>query len=480
MSGTASLGRRPGSAPPHELVVVGGGISGLALAHFARLERGVEKLLVLEAESRPGGKVQTEWIDGYCCEWGPQGFLDNVQDTLDLACQLGLSDQLVRAADESGDRFIARGGRLRRVPLSPPAFLTSGVLTLPGRLRVLLEPFQARGPVDESVFDFAARRIGVEAASVLVDAMVTGVYAGDSRRLSLPATFPRMREMESRHGSLVKAMLAKARERRRARAEGRDVARPAGPAGPGGTLATFRLGMQQLTDVLAASLGERVRTSAAVERIEKGDAGFVLQLAGGDRVEARTVALAVPPAPAARMLRGLVAPEAVGALEAIPAVRVAVVMTGYRSKQPFRTATRGFGFLVPAVEKRRALGTIFCDATFPAQVPAGCTLLRTLLGGARDGEVLDLSDAELLAVVRRDLADYLGGDPRPDFVHVIRHDYAIPQYTLGHLERLAAIDRALDAVPGLMLTGNGFRGIALNSCVAEARALASRLARTSP
>ncbi len=480
MSGAEAGARSPGSVRPHDLVIVGGGISGLALAHFARREAGIGNLLVLEAEPRPGGKVQTEWIDGYCCEWGPQGFLDNVQDTLDLANQLGLSDQLVRAADASSDRFIARGGKLRRVPLSPPAFLTSDVLTLPGRLRVLLEPFQARGPAEESVFDFAARRIGVEAASVLVDAMVTGVYAGDSRRLSLPATFPRMREMESLHGSLVKAMLAKARERRRAHAEGRNVPREAGPAGPGGTLTTFRLGMQQLTDALAASLGERVRTSAAVERIERTASGLLVHIAAGGRVEARKVALAVPPAPGARMLRGLVAAEAVGALEAIPAVRVAVVMTGYRAPQPFRTATRGFGFLVPATEKRRVLGTIFCDATFPAQAPPGCTLLRTLLGGARDGDVLALSDSELLAAVRRDLAGYLGGDPQPDFAHVIRHSYAIPQYTLGHLKRLADIDGALGAVPGLMLTGNGLRGIALNSCVAEARALASRLAHDSP
>lgn len=479
MSGGRPAVGGPQPSGPHDLVIVGGGISGLALAHFARREAGIEDLVVLEAESRPGGKVQTEWIDGYCCEWGPQGFLDNVQDTLDLADQLGLGPDLVRASDASSDRFIARGGRLRRVPLSPPAFLTSGVLTLPGRLRVLLEPFQARGPAEESVFDFAARRIGAEAASVLVDAMVTGVYAGDPHRLSLPATFPRMREMESVHGSLVKAMLAKARDRRRARAQGREAPPAAGPAGPGGTLTTFRLGMQQLTDTLAASLGGRVRTSASVERIETSELGFVVHSGASERIEARSVALAVPPAPAARLLRGLLAEHAIAALEAIPAVKVAVVMTGYGTARPFATATRGFGFLVPAVERRRVLGTIFCDATFPGQAPPGRTLLRTLLGGARDGEVLDLTDSDLLSVVRRDLADYLGGDPEPEFVHVIRHSYAIPQYTLGHLERLAAIDTALAAVPGLVLTGNGLRGIALNSCVAEARALAARIARTA-
>ncbi len=238
-----------------ELVVVGGGISGLALAHYARRLAGIEPL-VLEADSRPGGKVQTEWIDGCCCEWGPQGFLDNVPETLELADQLGLTGELVRADVASADRFIVRDGELRRVPLSPPAFLTSNILTLGGRLRVLLEPFQPRGPEEETVFAFASRRIGREAAEVLVDAMVTGVYAGDSTRLSLPSTFPRMREMEATHGSLVKAMLAKLKERRRRRAAGEAPPSGAGPAGPGGTLTTFRLGMQQLTDVLAASLAD--------------------------------------------------------------------------------------------------------------------------------------------------------------------------------------------------------------------------------
>ena len=196
----------------HDLVICGGGISGLALAHFARRE-GLEDVVVLEAEPRPGGKVQTDWVDGWCCEWGPQGFLDNVPDTLELVEQAGLSGELVRAGDAAGDRFIMRRGRLRRVPLTPPSFLASDVLPLSGKLRLLLEPFMGKGAEEESVLDFASRRIGRQAATVLVDAMVTGVYAGDPARLSLPATFPKMRAMESAHGSLTRAMIARRRWR---------------------------------------------------------------------------------------------------------------------------------------------------------------------------------------------------------------------------------------------------------------------------
>lgn len=461
-----------------ELVVVGGGISGLALAHYARRLAGIEPL-VLEADARPGGKVQTEWIDGCCCEWGPQGFLDNVPETLELADQLGLTGELVRADGASADRFIVRDGELRRVPLSPPAFLTSSILTLGGRLRVLLEPFQPRGPEEETVFAFAARRIGREAAEVLVDAMVTGVYAGDSTRLSLPSTFPRMREMEATHGSLVKAMLAKLKERRRRRAAGEAQPSGAGPAGPGGTLTTFRLGMQQLTDVLAASLASRVRVGCPVDGVGRDGDAFVVRARSGEAIRARRVAVAVPPTVAAGILENLLDPPAVEALRAIPAVRVAVVMTAYRAPRPFAHACRGFGFLVPGRERRRILGTIFCDATFPGQAPEGTTLLRTLLGGARAGELLDLADRDLVELVRRELAGLLGGNPVPSLIHVIRHDYAIPQYTLGHRERLRAIDEAAGRFDGLLVTGNGLRGVALNACVSEARRAAASLVATA-
>ncbi len=459
----------------HDLAVVGAGVSGLTLAYLVARRSSLD-VVVLEREARAGGKLQTDWLDGYCCEWGPQGFLDNVAETLQLVRELGLEGELVRAADEAGDRFIVRDGRLRRVPLSPPAFLRSDVLSWRGRLRVLLEPLQP-GPRagDETVFEFARRRIGLEAAEVLVDAMVTGVFAGDARQLSLPATFPRMREMEATYGSLFRAMLALRRERSRQAAAGVRSPRVGGPAGPGGTLTTFRRGMQQLTDTLAAALAERARTSAAVTRVRRSGAGFLLTLADGEELRARQVVVAVPPATAAALLTEVLDAEALAALREIPSVPVAVVMTGYASPSPFRHPTRGFGFLVPGREHRRILGTIFCSSTFPAQAPAGATLLRTLIGGARAPQLAHLKDKELLALVRQELDVLLGGDPQPDLVHIVRHAEAIPQYTLGHTSRAAAVQRGAAAVPGLYLLGNGYSGVAVNACVAEATRLAEQL-----
>lgn len=468
----ASGGRRETC---HDLAIVGGGVSGLALA-FLLTRRSSLDVVVLEKAARPGGKLQTDWVDGYCCEWGPQGFLDNVDETLALVRELGLEQDVVHAADEAGDRFIERGGRLRRVPLSPPAFLRSDVLSLPGRLRVLLEPFQ---PVprsgDETVFEFARRRIGREAAEVLVDAMVTGVFAGDARQLSLPATFPRMREMEAVHGSLFRAMVALRRERSRQRASG-DPRRPSGgPAGPGGTLTTFRRGMQQLTDTMAFALDSRLRTNCAVTSVRRTEEGFALHLADRGTVHARLLAVAVPPAAAAALLNDVLDAGALAALREIPTIPIAVVMMGYAARRPFRHPTRGFGFLVPGRERRRILGTIFCSSTFPIQAPPDATLLRTLVGGARLPHLARCSDEELVARVRQELDECLGGDPEPDMLHIVRHSEAIPQYTLGHLSRVAAAQRGAAAVTGLHLLGNGYGGVAVNACVAEATRLAERL-----
>ncbi len=464
-----------GAQSVRDLAVVGGGVSGLALAYLITRRSSLD-VVVLEGAPRAGGKLQTDWRDGYCCEWGPQGFLDNVDETLALVRELGLEHDLVRAADEAGDRFIVRDGRLRRVPLSPPAFLRSDVLSLPGRLRVLLEPFQP-GPRagDETVFEFARRRIGAEAAEVLVDAMVTGIFAGDSRQLSLPATFPRMREMEATHGSLFRAMLALRRERSRSSAPETGAGQSGGPAGPGGTLTTFRRGMQQLTDTLAAALAGRVRTSTTVTRVRRTSEGFALELPTGETVFARQLVVAVPPAAAAALLDEVVDAGALAALREIPSIPIAVVMTGYTARRPFRHSTRGFGFLVPGRERRRILGTIFCSSTFPAQAPPQAALLRTLIGGARAPHLARLGDQELISLVRQELDGCLGGNPEPDLVHIVRHSEAIPQYTLGHTSRVAAVRRGAAAVPGLHLLGNGYGGVAVNACIAEATRLAQRL-----
>jgi oxygen-dependent protoporphyrinogen oxidase len=445
------------------IAIIGGGISGLATAAWLEQDHGIRDLVVLEVSGRAGGKVASRWEEGCCLEWGPQGFLDNAPDTLELARIAGLGERLERAGDDSADRFIVRGGRPRPVPLSPPAFLTSGILPLGARLRVLLEAF-APGPPpgDESVRAFAARRIGPVAADVLVDAMVTGVYAGDPSRLSLAATFPRMAAMEREHGSLTRAMLA----RRRSGGGG-------GPAGPGGTLTTFAGGMGELSQALARGLGERLRTQAPARSIQRRPGGFEIALADGT-VECERVVVATPARVSAGLLAGL-APAAVEPLREIPTAPIAMVMTAYDGPLAFGRPVTGFGILVPGREKLGILGTLFCHSIFPGQAPEGWLLLRTMLGGARDPGILELGDDALLARTRSALAKLFGADPEPCRTWIVRHPAGIAQYTLGHLDRVAAAEEAARAA-GLELAGSSYNGVSVNDCIRTARAAAERVA----
>jgi oxygen-dependent protoporphyrinogen oxidase len=451
---------------------VGGGIAGLALGWQLR-RRGVP-VEVLEAAERPGGNIRSEPRGGWLCEWGPNGFLDNEPATLRLVEALGLRPQLAPSSDLARVRWIVRGGRLRELPTKPPRFLTSDVLSPAGRARVLLEWAQParRDAADESVFDFARRRIGREAAEVLVDAMVTGVYAGDSHHLSLQAAFPRMRAMEMEHGGLMKAMMKLRRAARRAGA-----AKPAaggGPMGPPGVLTSFTGGMETIVQALARELGEALHLGSPAEALVRSGGGWRLELQHGAPLEAEQVVLACPSWVSARFLctqDAALAQE----LAAIPSAPVVVVCLGWKESDLDRVQ-RGFGFLVPGREKLGILGTLFDTWVFPNRSPAGKVLWRAMLGGARDHAALDLDDAQLVQRTLGVLERLLAVRAQPEMTYVVRHPRGIPQYPIGHGERLARLDEQLGRHPGLFLSGNSYRGIAMNACIKEAETLGARLA----
>jgi oxygen-dependent protoporphyrinogen oxidase len=450
------------------VAIVGGGITGLAAAVWLEHDHGIRDVVVLEADDRPGGKIRTSVDRGHVLEWGPQGFLDNAPDTVELSGLAGLDGARLGAADDAAARFIVRERKLRPVPTSPAAFLRSDVLPLTGRARVLLEPLVRRRPSgDETVFEFARRRIGRAAAEVLIDAMVTGIFAGDSQQLSLAATFPRMAAMEAEHGSLTKALIDRVRQ---ARAEGRSSG---GPAGPGGTLTSFRLGFEQLPQAIARTLGDRLRLAAPVERIECTADGFTLHGKSGT-VAAEELLLTIPAQSAARLLEHL-APAAVDPLLGIPSVPIAVVMTSYSKPDAFPGPVNGFGFLVPRTEDLGVLGTLFCHAIFPRHAPDGTLLLRTLIGGARNPDAVDADDATLTAATRRALSAVLGADPDPDRSWIVRWAEGISQYTVGHLDRIAAAESAA-AAAGIELAGSPYRGVSVNDCIRQARTAAARIA----
>src|SRR4051812_20158702 len=241
------------------VAIVGGGIAGLSGAHAVRSQAPGAEVIVLERGARVGGNIRSEVIDGYLCEAGPDGFLDNAPATLGFVDAIGLTPRIVRSRDEARRRYIFRRGQLHEVPLSPAGFVASGVLSPLGKLRILGEPLSARPPRhDESILEFAERHIGREAAQVLVGSMVSGIFAGDAGQLSLRSAFPKMFEMEAQYGSLVRAMIAK---RRQSRNEN-------GMGAPAGTLTSFTGGMEDLVRGVAAALGDRVRTGCSVEQLQ--------------------------------------------------------------------------------------------------------------------------------------------------------------------------------------------------------------------
>ena len=458
------------------VVVVGGGPSGLVLGReLVARGGGALDVLVVEARPRPGGKAWSEPVSGYLVEHGPEGFLDSAPATLALARELGLGERLLPADPRAARRYLWSRGRLRPVPTHPAAFLASGILSLPGRVAVLGEPFRPRGSGDdESVAAFARRRLGPEAATTLVGAMVRGVYAGDAESLSMPSSFPRLAALEREHGSLVRALVARRRHSqngRGARAGAEDASR-GGPAGPGGRLTSFVGGMSELGAALVRSLGPRFLQGRPAAAVRRAGAGWRVEFEDGGSEFCDAVAVATEPWNASRLVEAESASLA-AVLGEIPAAPAVVVALGVSTTDLGRPVD-GFGFLVPPNEPLRMMGCLWSSATFAHRAPEGRALLRVLLGG-RDRAVLDLPDDRLLALVLDELATTMSLKGTPEMVRIVRWPKAIPQYTLGHGERLARIGAARSALPGLHLAGNGYRGISLNDCVTSAQAVAREL-----
>ncbi|MFH1279633.1 MAG: protoporphyrinogen oxidase [Candidatus Eisenbacteria bacterium] len=449
------------------IAVIGAGVSGLAVG-FELRERGLapEDMLVLEAADRPGGNIRTDREEGFAFEWGPNGFLDNSPPTLGLVTRLGIEDRLLPSRESSAIRFIFRAGRLHEVPTGPPGIFGTKLLSIGGKLRIFQEPFVPRGGhPSESVYDFAARRIGDEAARVMVDAMVSGVYAGDAKRLELRAAFPRMAELEARYGGLVKALFAIRKEKKR------EGAKSSGPAGPGGRLTSFTGGMEDLIEALAAKLGGSLRTGAPVRALSREGREWKIEIEGREAVRAETVVLSCPAVAAGRLVGG-VDRELASLLEAIPSASIAVVATAYR-KEDLERAPHGFGFLVPRGEGPRILGCLWTSSIWgERRAPETHVLLRSMVGGAHDPVAVDLPDEELLAIVARDLQAAMGLRAKPDIHRIFRYRRGIPQYEPGHTARLDEIRARLAAQPGLHIAGNSYGGISMNHCIAEAPGVA--------
>lgn len=451
-------------------VIIGGGISGLATAFLlgsrtAEVGESLE-ITVLEKENRAGGKIWSIKTEGYLCEWGPNGFLDSKPQTLELCDALDIRAFLLGSNDNARKRFIFSEGMLHRLPENGPSFFASKLISWPGKLRLSVEPF-APGPprgVDETLAAFGRRRLGKEALRKLIAPMVSGVFAGDPETMSLKSCFPRIAELERDYGGLIMAMLRLARKKRRERAEGKVVS---SPSGPGGVLTSFTDGIQYLTDTLAATLENgTVLTGQGALRILSGKTLPYRVCTESGEIDADLVIVAAPSFAAAGLLEELDGGIA-DILRDIPYASMTVACFGYE-REKIEHDLNGFGYLIPKEEGMSTLGTLWDSSIFRNRAPEGYVLLRSMLGGACFPEYLELPDEEIVRRVRSDLNTTMGIAEPPEFVRIFRHEKAIPQYTVGHGDRVRALDERLESHPGLLLTGNSYRGIGLNDCVAAA------------
>jgi len=459
---------------PRDGIIVGGGISGLALAHWLGLHNQPGTWELWEAAGRLGGTIGTDRTEGYSVDWGPNGFLDREPLTLRLVEEIGLKEALEPANRNAESRFIAKGGRLHPVPFSPRALMTTGLLGAGAKLRILAEPFipARRDNRDESVFDFAARRIGRAAAETFVDPMVSGIFGGLAHELSLPACFPVMHEMESRHGSLVKAMIARARKRRKSGGTG---TRAGGPAGPAGRLTSFHNGLDSLVNRLGERLRHVIRLDRRAVQLAYGNSAWSVTDAGGHTYRTQRLVLACPAFAAAEILREY-DPELSRALRSIPYAPIAVVASGHR-RADVTHSLAGFGFLIPRGEGIRTLGSIWTSSIFAERAPSGHLQFRTMIGGAGDPHILALSDDELWDTIRSDLEPLIGIRNEPVFRRVYRWEQGIPQFTMGHLDRRTRVEQLAARHPGLFLTGNAYHGVGLNDCVKMSYRVSERCRR---
>ncbi|HKN71632.1 MAG TPA: protoporphyrinogen oxidase [Terriglobales bacterium] len=459
------------------IAIVGGGISGLSAAYTIEEKRQsgtpVEYVL-FESSPRLGGVLVTDRVDGCLVEAGPDSFLTEKPWAADLCGKIGLGDQLIGSNDSERKTYIVARGKLVVMPdglmfmvptkIMPTVF--SPLFSLRTKIRMAAEWFHPphKASADETVAEMVERHYGSEMVDLLADPLLSGVYGGEASQLSVRAVLPRFADMESKHGSLGRAMLA---------ARKKMGAAPNIPARP--LFSSLKDGMQQMTDALVARLdANALRKSSLVQSVIPQDDAWTVS-AGYQSDQFDAVIIATPTHAAAAVLQaadGNLSRE-LGEIQYSSSVTVTL---GYGEKVR-RSLPPGFGFLVPRSEGHRMLAATFVHNKFPHRAPENRAIVRCFLGGARDEQILQSSEAEILEIVRRELRQIIGTalDAEPLFARVYKWKSAMAQYSVGHLERLQRIEALRQKLPGLALAGNGYSGIGVPDCVRSGAEAAGKI-----
>ncbi len=468
------------------VVVIGGGISGLAAAHRLvernRQSKNPPEVLLIEASSRLGGIIRTERRDGFLLESGPDSFISEKPAAVALAKRIGLTSRLIETSEAHRRSFIVRKGRLHAVPegfqlLAPSRFwpfATTPIFSLVGKARMALDLILPRrmavnGNDDESLAQFVRRRLGQQALERMAQPMVGGIYTADPENLSLRATMPRFLEMEREHRSVIRAMWKQRRKLRESESKSTSGARYS-------LFLSFDEGMRTLVDGITTQLnGVSVRLSTRVESLAFDDATkrWKVGVSAEETIPADAICLALPAYASAKLLRQTDALLA-GELEAIPYASTATINLAYK-RADIPHALDGFGFVVPFVERRSILACTFSSVKFAGRAPEGHALLRAFVGGALQPEMFELDEDAMIASARHDLHQLLGINRPPLFAHVEKWPRSMAQYQLGHMERVERIRQRLNAHPNLKLAGNAFDGAGIPDCIRSGETAADEI-----
>jgi|WetSurMetagenome_2_1015567.scaffolds.fasta_scaffold75247_1 protoporphyrinogen/coproporphyrinogen III oxidase len=452
------------------LIVIGAGVSGLTAAFWA--QRAGWEVTVLEAAAVPGGTMRTDHENGWLIETGPNSALETTPIFGEMFELLGITGERRYASDASNKRYVLRNGTLYPIPMSPGAFLATRLWSTRGKLRLLREPLVGKGTKEETIAEFVERRLGRELLDYGINPFVAGVYAGNPEELSVRSAFPKLYALEEKYGGLIKGMIKGARERKKRAEVAKDRAR----------MFSFAHGMQTFPEALARSLGKQIFYATSVRSIEvqspAGNAGprFRVNAAGGVSVEGDAVVLGVPAYAAADLLRPLTSALA-DMLAHVYYPPVAEVFLGFHSSQCGRPLD-GFGYLIPAREKRTILGTIWSSVIFADRAPDDHVALTTFVGGSRQPELLSLDDTQLQEVVLGELARIMNVSGAPVFSRIYRWERAIPQYNIGYQSVVEAIEQFERETPGFYICSNYRGGIAVGDCVMNGKKTAERLTQS--
>jgi oxygen-dependent protoporphyrinogen oxidase len=475
------------------VAIVGGGISGLAAAHRLRELDPTAAITLFEAGDRLGGVLQTDrGRDGWLIERSADMFLTREPWALDLCRRIGIAGELIETDARFRRAYVVRRGRLVRVPegftLMSPAriwpIVTTPLFSPPGKLRLAWEYFvpARKDDGDESLESFVVRRFGREAFDLLVQPLIGGIYTADPAKLSVQATLPQFIEMERQHGSLIRGMRVQAASGRRKTPDSTDHSET-GTGARYGLFVAPRDGMQRLVETLAARLPpETVRLDACVVRVvgpirqagPEASNWRVFLEDDANPAEFDDLVLATPAAACSRLLANVDAQlaELIGRIEY---AGCSVAILGIRREQLARPID-GFGFVVPAIEKRQIIAGSLASLKFPGRAPEGKLLLRVFVGGALQPELARLPDEDIRRIVLAELRELLGLAGEPEFFDVARWLGMMPQYHVGHLDLVRQIEERAAAIPNFALAGNAYRGVGVPFCVRSGERAAERIA----